>query len=346
MMLGWLGRQMSAKSQAFPESHEKGKFLLAGRWAGWLFALLLAGAVVVAALHWGDVEKFTQLAAQSKPVWLAAALLLQLLTYAGLSGQWWLVLRCGKTPLRFQSLLPITISKLFADQVVPTSGMSGNVLLVDRLMARDIPRRNAVAAAILAIFAYYASFAACALAAAILLWLQGDISWLLIAAVSIFLLLAAAIPAAILWLQDKGRSAVPRWLARFRPVRELFDMIGEAPDKLVRNPRLIGQMSLLNGGVWIADALTLQVCLLALGQPAAFDAAFVGLVIASIIATIGPVPLGLGSFEASSIAMLRLMGVPFEAALSATLLYRGFTLWLPLLAGLALSRRELKRGRN
>jgi uncharacterized membrane protein YbhN (UPF0104 family) len=37
------------------------------------------------------------------------------------------------------------------------------------------------------------------------------------------------------------------------------------------------------------------------------------------------------------------MGVPFEAALSATLLYRGFTLWLPLVVGLIMSRRELKR---
>src|SRR4029453_734438 len=129
----------------------------------------------------------------------------------------------------------------------------------------------------------------------------------------------------------------------FAPGGGRFDMIGEAPDELVRNPKLIGELALLNGGVWIADALTLQVCLLALGQPAAFDAAFVGLTIASIIATIGPVPLGLGSFEASAIATLRLMGVPFEAALSATLLYRGFTLWLPLLVGLIMSRRELKR---
>jgi len=334
---------MAAKSQAFQAGGGKRGSLRAGRWAKWIFAFLLAGAVVFAAMHWGDVEKFTELAAHAQPAWLAAALILQLLTYAGLSAQWWLVLEHGRTKVPFKALFPITISKLFADQVVPTSGMSGNILLVDRLMARKVSRRNAVAAAILAIFAYYASYAACALAATILLWLHGGISWLLIGAISIFLLLAAAIPAGILWLQGKGRAAMPRWLGRFGPVRQLFDMIGEAPDQLVRDPKLVGQMALINCGVWIADALTLQVCLLALGQPLALDAAFVGLIIASIIATIGPVPLGLGSFEASAIATLRLMGVPFEAALSATLLYRGFTLWLPLLAGLIMSRRELKR---
>jgi glycosyltransferase 2 family protein len=40
---------------------------------------------------------------------------------------------------------------------------------------------------------------------------------------------------------------------------------------------------------------------------------------------------------------LRLMGVPFEAALSATLLYRGFALWLPLGLGAILTRRTMRR---
>jgi hypothetical protein len=57
-------------------------------------------------------------------------------------------------------LLPLTITKLFADQVVPTAGVSGNVLLVDRLKAIGVPREHAIAAIILAIIAYYLSYAA------------------------------------------------------------------------------------------------------------------------------------------------------------------------------------------
>jgi hypothetical protein len=37
------------------------------------------------------------------------------------------------------------------------------------------------------------------------------------------------------------------------------------------------------------------------------------------------------------------MGVPFEAALSATMLYRGFALWLPLGLGAVLTRRTLRK---
>jgi uncharacterized membrane protein YbhN (UPF0104 family) len=44
--------------------------------------------------------------------------------------------------------------------------------------------------------------------------------------------------------------------------------------------------------------------------------------------------------------MLRVGGVPFEAALSATLLFRGYTLWVPLIPGMFATRRQLKSRRK
>jgi len=41
--------------------------------------------------------------------------------------------------------------------------------------------------------------------------------------------------------------------------------------------------------------------------------------------------------------MLATLGVPLEAALTATLILRGFTFWLPMLPGLWLARREIVR---
>ena len=51
---------------------------------------------------------------------------------------------------------------------------------------------------------------------------------------------------------------------------------------------------------------------------------------------------GLGTFEGTAIAMLHSHGLSIETALAATLLFRGFTFWLPMIPGLWLSRRELK----
>src|ERR1700751_1785135 len=54
---------------------------------------------------------------------------------------------------------------------------------------------------------------------------------------------------------------------------------------------------------------------------------------ASMAATLGPIPLGLGTFEATCAGMLSLLGVVIETALTATLLLRGLTvgcLWREL----------------
>jgi uncharacterized protein (TIRG00374 family) len=308
------------------------------QWRRWFLVVLIAGAILFAALHWGDVKKFAELTAKAEPMWLAGALLLQFLTYVSLSAQWWLVLKKAGSRRSMLKLLPLTITKLFADQVVPTAGVSGNVLLVDRLKAIGVPREHAVAAVILAIIAYYLSYATGTIAAVAMLWWKGKLSLWLLGIAALLLMVATAIPVAALWLQGKGEAALPRWLRRRETIRETFEMLGEAPRELVRDPRLIVQLSLLNLAVFVADAGTLLFCLFALGVQAPFDAAFVAFTMAAVVTLLGAVPLGLGSFEATSIATLRLMGVPFEAALSATLLYRGFALWLPLGIGLFLTR--------
>ncbi len=311
-------------------------------WRTWFLAALLAAAVVFAAFHWGDVKKFASLIAQAQPLWLLAAFGAQLLTYVALAVEWHVVLRACDCGTKFVKLLPLTLTKHFADQMVPTAGMSGNVVVVDRLRTLGASKKVAVAAVILTIISYYASYAICALGVLFLLWLMSADSWMMVGLIAAFLVVAAGIPSLALWLQKKGERAIPKWLRQFGPVRELFEMIGQAPGKLVRSRQLISQLSVLNGITFVLDGWTMQLCLWALGVHAPFASAFVAFIMASIVVTLGPVPMGLGSFEAVSIGTLRLTGVPFEAALSATLLFRGFTLWLPLLPGMIAARRDLK----
>lgn len=304
-------------------------------------ALLIAG-IVVAALHWADVKQFGKLVTEAKPLWLLAAVLLQFGTYVGLAAQWWLTLRRGRSPEEGGDLLRLTFAKHFADQVIPTAGMSGNVLLVDRLVSLGVPRENAVAALLLQIIAYYLSYALGALWVLVVLWWKSRSSVLLTCAVLVFLVVAGGIPWLTLWLHRRGQERIPRWIARWGKAKHFFELVGEAPRELVRDPHLIGWLTALNLAVFVADAATMQSCLYALGVHAPLSAGYVAFMFASIAVILGPIPMGLGSFEAVSIAMLRLFGVPFEAALSATLLFRGFTLWLPLIPGGLLLRHELK----
>ena len=311
-------------------------------WRMWLLAALLVAGLVLAAIHWGDVKQFAGLLTHSEPLWLGIAALLQIGTYFGLSAQWWLALRRGRNRRPLAELFRLALAKYFADQVVPTAGVSGNVVLVDRLVRLGVPRGTAVAALLLQVIAYYASYAIGALIVLIVLWVKSRMSLLLGGAVLLFLIVAAGIPTLILWLHRRGREKLPRWIASWSKIHDFFKLIGEAPGSLIRDPRLIASMTLLNGLVFLADAATMQACIKALGVHAPLSAGYIAFMMASIAVILGPIPMGLGSFEAVSIAMLRLFGVPFEAALSATLLFRGFTLWLPLIPGGLLLRKELE----
>jgi uncharacterized protein (TIRG00374 family) len=324
-------------------AHDEQPSGFAANWRSWLLAVLLIAGVIVAVLHWGDVKKFAALVAHAKPLWLVAAAAAQVFTYVALAIEWALVLRVAKCRRPFGKLLGLTVSKHFADQMVPTAGMSGNLVLVDRLKEIGGSRPVALATLIMTIIAYYASYGVTSLIALLLLWIHGQISWVILGLVAASLGLSAAVPALALWLQRKGAKAIPPWLRRIRTVCELFEMIKEAPTGLVRNTRLIAELTALNGAVFALDGATMQLCLLALGVHVPFGVAFGAFIMASIVVTLGPIPMGLGSFEAVCIGMLRAMGVPFEAAFSATLLFRGYTLWVPLIPGMFAARRQLKR---
>jgi hypothetical protein len=77
------------------------------------------------------------------------------------------------------------------------------------------------------------------------------------------------------------------------------------------------------------------------GAPADAAVVFASFVIASMG---GHARLGAWrarTFEGTCVAMLHVHGVAIEAALAATLLARGFTFWLPMAPGLAITRREM-----
>lgn len=308
------------------------------RWRGWLFGLFIALLLIGAMARWGELQGFLALLGRTQPAWLLVALALQATTYASVAAGWRLVLRRGGTALPLGPLMRIAILKLLADQAVPSAGMGGNMLLVGELRRRAVPRGTAVAALLVSMIGFYAALAGLAVLSLVLLWLHDAATPLLAGVVTLFLAVAFAVPALALWLRRRGSAPLPAAIERIAPIRSLLHAVGEAPAPLLRDRRLLASVTGLNLLLFLADAATLAVCLAALGEPAAPATSLIALVMASIAVILGPVPMGLGSFEATGTAMLHLLGVPVEAAFAATLLLRLFTLWLPLLPGLVMMR--------
>jgi uncharacterized membrane protein YbhN (UPF0104 family) len=225
---------------------------------------------------------------------------------------------------------------------MPSAGMSGAVFLVAAMSRRQVPVRISMAILLLSLVTYYGAYMAAVFVSVLQLWYYNALHVWIIAVVIVFCLFAVGVPAGALWMRRLGWKELPAFLRRIPGLSELMSNIASAPRELLRSPAIIISTTLLNGFVFVLDAATLWVMLQVVGINVSFAVAFPSFVLASMVATIGPIPLGLGTFEVTCVSTLGALGVGIEAALTATLLLRGFTMWMPILPGMWLARKALR----
>jgi uncharacterized membrane protein YbhN (UPF0104 family) len=299
----------------------------------WSIGLVMLGLLVAVVLHLGDQRRFVELLHQAQPVWLLIAVLLQGGTYACAAIIWHRALARTGCHQSLTFLMGLGVAKLFIDQVLPSAGIGGSLLVVDALQRRGVTRAAAMVAILVDLVAYYAGFAILLAVSLALLWYHHNLNITILIMAGVFAALALTIPGAIYWFSQPGRYPPPGWLQRLPMLRPFFNTLATIPAHLLRDRALLIQMLLLNVGIFVLDAATLLVMLYTMGQPASPQSAFTSFMIASLASTVGLVPGGLGPFEGAMVAMLTLFSIPLEPALAATFLLRGFTFWLPMIPG-------------
>jgi len=314
--------------------------------AAWLIALVIFGAVVALLLHISELEKLSQLIRHIQPIYLLVALGLQTLTYFCAAAVWYVALKRRAHGLTIATLVPVALAMLFVNQAFPTAGVSGSIVVVQALRKRRIATNVAMAALVIGLMTTYFAYLLAVLASLALLIAYHHVSRWLITLTGFFALAAVGIPAAVVWYRESFAPRMQKRLRRVPGVGSLLDAIGSIPTKLLHDSGVLGRAVAFQLMEIVLDAATLYVLLIAVGTAAAPTDAFVSFVMAFAVAQLVPVPLGLGTFEASLVGMLRLVGIPLEPAFTATLLLRGCTMWLPMAPGLWFARRELRPRRR
>jgi glycosyltransferase 2 family protein len=338
-------QHLGASTGSFPvDFPEHGRASGWRRLLPWVFGLLTLFALVLVVLHFGTIEEFARLARAARPEWLVLVCVAQAATYVSASLVWRQGLRRAGHPRSLSTLIPLGIAKLFTDQVVPTGGVSGAILVVRGLTRRGVPPNVAMAVLLVGLVAYFGAYLTAVLTSLGILWLHDRANAALFVVVAIFVVIVVAIPSGVLWMKQWVNRLPAIWLRRLPGTALLLRAIAKAPTDLLRNPVLLGETVMLELAVFVLDALTLWLAFRALGDAPAIWVPFVSFIMASMAATLGPIPLGLGTFEAACVGMLILLGVAIEAALAATLLLRGLTFWLPMVPGLWLAKREIAPG--
>jgi uncharacterized protein (TIRG00374 family) len=313
----------------------------------WISGLLILAGVVLVALHFTELARFVELARRAEPAWLLLAAALQAATYFAAAGVWWVALKRAKHPRPYLALVPMGLAKLFVDQALPTGGIGGTLLVVAGLDRRGVPKGVAMAVLLIGMISYYAAYLVAVAVALAVLFVNHALNGLILAGAAIFVLIAFGVPLGVLlvrrWVRVWPFTLIPKLVPALNVLVEAME---QAPSRILRDPVSLAIAGLLQFVVFALDALTLWTMLHAVGSDDGPLNAFAAFVSASVAATVGPMPLGLGTFEAVSTAALNLQGQSVATALTATLLLRGFTFWLPMIPGLILARRELHRDRR
>ena len=304
--------------------------------------LLLIASIFLAVTHCGELTHVLILLRNIEPFWLMLALFFQFGTYIALAFVCQGALAYGGTHYPLHKLVTLAIAKLFADQALPSGGISGIAFIVNAFRQRDVSRQLGMAVMLLSILSYYAAYVFVAAASLFILWLYNDIRQWMVVFAGIFFVVAVAVPGAILWIKKWGaQEELPAWLIRLPVISGMLETYADVPDTMICKPLLFVKATIFQATIFLLDAATLWAMLYALGNSVTLLLTFPCFVLASIVAMLSMIPLGIGSFEAACVGLLVMLGIKLETALAATLLLRGFTLWLPMIPGLLLTRRTL-----
>ncbi|SJZ94073.1 hypothetical protein SAMN02745126_02976 [Enhydrobacter aerosaccus] len=304
----------------------------------------MAPGLIAVVLHYGSLAKFAELARNAHPGWLLPALGAQIGTYVFAALSWRQVLHRAGERRPFRTLFRLSVAKLYTDQAIPTGGVSGSILVMKALNRRGLSNSIGMAALLVSMVTHYAADVVAAITALGLLWLHQDADLAALGLVSAFVVVEIAIPVAVLWAKSRASDGqLPAWITRLPVTEDAIEAVAAAPDELLRDPRLIAETFLCQLAIILLDSLTLWLVSRAISAPIDYWMAFCGYTIGDAVAMVAPSPLGLGTFEAGTTGTLALLGMPVEAALSATILLRGLTFWLPMIPGLWIARHEVSR---
>jgi uncharacterized protein (TIRG00374 family) len=274
--------------------------------------------------------------------WIALILLLQLGTYFCTGGAWDVVLRRFSVRTNLVGIATLGVEKVFVDQLVPTFGLGGSLMIARGLVRRGVERGEAVASMMIDAAGYLSAFLLMVALATCAVWFEPGFTPTVRTFVLCFTI-ALVVVAAAAWLfgQRVELARWPAWLLRFRVVRELQAAMTESRPNLRIGAKAGPLVVLFELSVFALDTATLWAIFQALGYPISPVHALVTYMVASAVAMLTVIPGGLGSFEAAALAVLHVFGEPFAASAAGVVLLRVFTCLLPMLPGYAVFRYEL-----
>jgi len=303
-------------------------------------AVAAAVALIVAG---GPLQAFADAldrALDANPLWVGAAAVFELLSFAGYVALLWLVGRRTTRRLGLRQSAEVSLGGAAATRLLPTGGLGGAALTIFAFGRAGLNMRAATRTLLAFLVVLYSVFLASIAVAGGLLALglapgDGPLALTAVPAIGAVVVIAGALALAATRPSGGGQvdAAAPGASRLARTQAALHTARATAGDAVRDAIALVrsGDVRLLGAVAWWAfDAAVLWAMLQALGAPPSLAvmvfAYFVGQIANSI-----PIP---GAASGGLVAVLLAFGVETDLALAAVLAYRSVAIWLPAPIGL------------
>lgn len=323
---------------------------------GILFYILVFIAITYGVYHFGNIRYIGHLFRAIKPFWIFIAILAQVGTYLSAAYTYRKILGLLKSKLhtKISELFKLSILVVFINQAIPTGTFSGNAFLFRYLVKRGLSALHAVSVIVMEILTYYfATLVGLSVALAVyIVKYPGVVPPIFILVFIVGYLFYGALFILVNLIGSKRAiHYLIKKFSRFNKIKKYFEKIATGTDGMVTIDTMQNPRSLIHNhkklvtkiiGIQFAlisfDALTVFALLHGFGVSVSLFVVFVGFMLTHVVAALPISPGSLIVFEGSMTLFYTALGIPIEAALVITLVYRALSFWMPMVVGIFLYR--------
>ena len=307
----------------------------------WIVVLAVLIAVYIT-VHWKELHEMNAVIARTQPRWIISAGLLEVLILFLTARTYQSILLVLGHHVPAFTVISAYLRGKAAAALIPFGGPVSVIIFTRALAKRNVPINDAIYTSALMSLAGFASFLVLMLPLLTLLSLTHNLPQLFVITtlvlVGIFGGALGIVALALKW------GHTPGWITRHVPA-SVTSFIHEARGHHLR-PRDMVTPLLLSICVDLCGAMMLYTALVSVGKRSGVLPAFAAYQVEMFFNVVTPLFQGFGITDLSIAVALNNLGIALSTAATATVVYRLWDLWVPLLAGAILhfaDRRRLTR---
>lgn len=305
-----------------------------------ILALIFA---IIILLHFAELQQIALLLQRIRWNWFLVALAAQFAAFVFLASCYKLLLH----KISFWNMFKTTLAMLFVDNAVPSFATSGNLLLYHA--ARRQGSGQGRASLLIALNIFFFSFFSVVFIVAGLIYLsiskQPVSDWILIItvlAIAAFTLLTTVLFTAVgnRWFKIVICRVLKKWPKIQKRAFKLLVSLYRARKEQLAKGRVATAFAFVIF-VYAFRIAAISAVFLALGHIVNPGILVTGYMLTAFFMTISYIKVGI--YEAAMTFAYSALGITYNVALAATLLYRVFAFWFPMVMGFICFRELMKK---